>query len=144
MKKEVQTEIEISASPARVWEILTDFARFPDWNPFVTRVEGGPRAGATLRIDVQLPGSRLLKFKPLVLKAEADRELRWVGALPLGAFRGEHFFQIEQAGDANVRFIHGELFSGWMVGVIWRLHGPAIEAGYRLMNEALKKEAEKE
>lgn len=143
MRKEVRTEIEINASPARVWAILTDFARFPDWNPFVTRVEGVPRAGANLRIEVRLPGSRPLKFKPLVIKAEAERELSWAGTMPLGAFRGEHFYRIEKISESKVRFIHGEHFSGWMVGIIWRLQGASIEAAYELMNAALKKEAEK-
>lgn len=142
MKKEIRTEIEIDAPPDRVWTVLTDFERFPDWNPFVTRVEGDPRVGETLKIEVQLPGSRRLNFTPIVLRAEPGRELTWVGTMPLGAFRGEHFHRIEAAGDSRIRFVHGEHFSGWMVGLVWRLYGPAIEAGYELMNKALKKEAE--
>jgi hypothetical protein len=142
MDKEVRTEIEISASAERVWSILADFERFPDWNPFVIRVEGEPREGTKLAIYVQLPESRMLKFTPVVLKAEPNRELRWVGDLPLGTFRGEHFYIIESISDSKTKFIHGELFSGWMVGLIWRIHGEKIEKGYRLMNEALKKEAE--
>ncbi len=144
MNKEIRTEIEINAPAEKVWSILTDFARFPDWNPFVVRADGGPRVGETLRIDVQLPKSSMLKFTPVVLKADADRELRWVGKLPLGAFRGEHFYMIEPIDEGSVRFIHGELFSGWMVRIIWQIHGERIEKGYGLMNEALKRRAEEE
>ncbi len=142
MNKEIRTEIEISAPASKVWSVLTDFARFPEWNPFVVRVDGEPRAGRELKIDVQLPESRMLKFTPVVLRAEADRELRWVGKLPLGAFRGEHFYMIEPIDESSIRFIHGELFSGWLVGVVWRVHGERIERGYGLMNEALKRRAE--
>ncbi len=144
MNKEIRTEIEINASASRVWSVLADFARFPDWNPFVVRVEGEPKAGERLKIDVQLPGSSMLKFTPDVLTADVDRELRWVGKLPLGAFRGEHFYIIEPKDEGSVRFIHGELFSGWLVGVVWRIHGERIERGYRLMNEALKRRVEEE
>jgi hypothetical protein len=144
MKREVRTEIEIAAGAERVWGILSDFPAFPSWNPFVVRVEGRPEKGAVLKINVRLPDSRLLKFTPTVLVAEPNRELRWVGTVPLGAFRGEHFYIIEEIGDGRVRFVHGEHFSGWMVGLIWKLFGRSIERGYVLMNEAIKKEAEKQ
>lgn len=143
MNRDIQTEIEIDASAEEVWRILSDFPSFPSWNPFVTRVEGRPEKGAVLRIDVRLPESRLLKFTPTVLVAEPNRELRWVGTVPFGAFRGEHFYVIEETGENRVRFVHGEHFSGWLVGLVWKMFGSSIERGYVLMNEAIKKEAEK-
>lgn len=34
-----------------------------------------------------------MKFKPIILEAEANRELRWRGNLPIpGLFIGEHIF----------------------------------------------------
>jgi hypothetical protein len=142
MRKEIRKEIEINAAPERVWQILSDFEAFPDWNPFVVKVLGKPVKGETLAIEVQLPESRKLEFTPVILKAEPRRELPWVGTMPLGMFRGEHFFIIEPVSENQVRFIHGEDFSGWLVGLIWRLFGKQIEKGYLLMNEALKRRAE--
>ena len=143
MKKDIRTEIEINASAETVWGILSDFENFSAWNPFVTKVSGVPKEDETLQIEVQIPDSRLLKFTPLVLRAEPHKELRWVGTSPLGSFRGEHFYQIERISENKVRFVHGEHFSGWAVGLIWFLEGKKIENGYQLMNEALKREAEK-
>ena len=143
MKKDIRTEIEINASAEKVWRILSDFDSFPNWNPFVVKVSGEPKVGEVLNIEVQLPEAMKLKFTPLVLKAEPNRELRWVGTLPARAFRGEHFYQIEPLGENKVRFVHGEHFSGWMVRLIWALVGKATERGYHLMNEAIKREAEK-
>lgn len=144
MKKDIRTEIEINVSAEKVWRILTDFENFPKWNPFVIKALGKPQVGEILKIEVQLPESRLLKFTPEVLKAEANKELRWVGTLPLNAFRGEHFYQIESLSENKIRFVHGEHFSGWMVRSIWAMVGKATEKGYGIMNEALKKEAEKD
>jgi hypothetical protein len=143
MKKDIQTEIEINASAEKVWQILSNFEKFPAWNPFVINVLGTPKVGEILQIEVQLPESRLLKFTPKVLIAEPNKELRWVGTSPLGSFRGEHFYKIESLTENKIRFIHGEHFSGWAVGLIWTLMGKSIEKGYRLMNEALKEKAEK-
>jgi hypothetical protein len=143
MKKDLRTEIEINASAEKVWQVLTDFESFPKWNPFVIKVLGQPKEGEQLEIEVQLPESRLLKFTPLILKAEPNKELRWVGTMSLGSFRGEHFYQIEALSENKVRFIHGEHFSGWMVPLIWAMVGKQTQKGYLIMNEALKKEAEK-
>lgn len=142
MKKDIQTEIEINASAEKVWRILSEFENFPAWNPFVVKVSGEPKVGEVLEIEVQLPESRLLKFTPTVLKVEPNKELRWVGTMPLNAFRGEHFYKIESLSDNKIRFVHGEHFSGWMVGLIWLFVGKQTENGYRIMNEALKKQAE--
>ena len=143
MKKDIRTEIEINASAEKVWRVLSDFENFPKWNPFVTKVIGKPKVGEILEIEVQLPESRKMEFTPKVLRAEPNKELRWVGTTPLNSFRGEHFYQIEPLGENKSRFIHGEHFSGWLVRLIWMIEGNKIEKGYRLMNEAIKKEAEK-
>ena len=37
--KEIITDIEINASAERVWQVLTDFAAYPQW----TRSSGGQR-----------------------------------------------------------------------------------------------------
>ncbi|MFM2360786.1 MAG: hypothetical protein RLY16_2779, partial [Bacteroidota bacterium] len=40
MAKEIKTTIEIHASPARVWEVLTNFDEYPNWNPFIKSLKG--------------------------------------------------------------------------------------------------------
>ena len=43
--KELRTEIEIQASDKRVWQLLTDFASFPQWNPFIRQAKGEVKVG---------------------------------------------------------------------------------------------------
>ncbi|HKO85819.1 MAG TPA: SRPBCC family protein, partial [Actinomycetota bacterium] len=63
MARQLESEVEVQASPERVWEVLTNFAAYPDWNPFIVRV----------------------------LEAEPARRLRWLGHLLVpGLFDGEH------------------------------------------------------
>jgi uncharacterized protein YndB with AHSA1/START domain len=40
MEKEIITEIEIDASPSQVWQVLTDFEKYPTWNPFIKKISG--------------------------------------------------------------------------------------------------------
>ena len=54
--KEILTEIDISASASKTWEILTDFKNFPQWNPFIRQIEGTPIVGAKLK---EVPGGSI-------------------------------------------------------------------------------------
>src|SRR5262245_5851867 len=72
---ELRTEIEISAPPSRVWAVLTDFYAYPEWNPFLVRIDGKPEVGAKLTVTAAMPGGREWSFSPKVLVVDADREL---------------------------------------------------------------------
>lgn len=87
--KEIITDIEINASAERVWQVLTDFAAYPQWNPFIRRAKGEAKAGARLKVYIQPSGAQGMSFRPTVLKAEPNRELRWLGHLLDRAAGGE-------------------------------------------------------
>ena len=143
MAKVVRTEIEINATPDRVWSILEEFAAYPEWNPFVRKIEGRPEVGTRLRVLLQAPGGRAMTFKPVVQAADESREFRWLGRLALpGLFSGEHRFRIEPTGDGRVRFHQEETFRGLLVPLMARSLDRDTKAGFEAMNRALKERAE--
>ncbi len=140
---ELHTEIEIAATPERVWSILADFAAFPEWNPFIRFMHGVPQKGARLEGRIQPSGTRGMMFRPTVLAAEAGRELRWLGRLLLpGVFDGEHRFLIEPLGPGKVRFQQSERFRGILVPLFKRSLDQDTKRGFMEMNQALKARAE--
>lgn len=144
MGQRLHSDIEIDAPAGRVWTILTDFAAFPDWNPFIQRISGNRVVGAKLEVFLQPPGGRGMTFRPTVLAAEPDRELRWLGRLLVpGLFDGEHSFRIEPLAGDRVRFVQEESFSGLLLPLLRSTLGQA-EEGFRQMNLALKTRAEAE
>ena len=141
--RELNTEIEINASAERVWQLLTDFDSYPQWNPFIRSIEGKPELNSKLNIFVQPSGARGMKFNPTVLKAEPQRELRWLGSLLIrGLFDGEHVFIIEPLAENRVRFVQHEKFSGLLVPLFWRSLDTDTRRGFNEMNVALKERAE--
>jgi hypothetical protein len=139
---ELRREIEIDAPPERVWAVVTDFAAYPEWNPFITRISGELRVGARLEVRIEPPGGRAMTFKPTVRAVEANRELRWLGRLLLpGIFDGEHSHRIEPLEHGRSRFIESERFSGVLVG-LFKGTLEKTETGFGQMNDALKVRAE--
>jgi len=142
--REIKTEIVIESSANKVWRILTDFERYPEWNPFIKSISGEPRVGAELQTFMQQPGASGWKFTPTVLVAEENKEFRWLGKLFFGGlFDGEHSFVIEPISENKVRFVHSEKLTGILVLLL----GGTLkktEQGFELMNKALKERAEKQ
>jgi hypothetical protein len=138
----LRTEIDIAAPAARVWDVLTDFAAFPQWNPFIRRIDGVLAPRSRLVVRIQPPGGRPMTFRPTVLRVEPERELAWRGRTFVpGLFDGEHVFTLEPRG-ASVRFVHGETFSGLLVPVLRRSLETTTRQGFEAMNRALKARVE--
>ncbi|WP_305066112.1 SRPBCC domain-containing protein [Methanoculleus sp.] len=141
--REVRAETVIAAPPAVVWRVLTDFAAYPDWNPFILSIEGKPWVGTRLTVDIRPPGRKSMRFRPRVLRVAKDHELRWIGrVLIAGLFDGEHRFTIIPEGDGS-RFVQAEVFTGLLVPAV-ELTGilRATHLGFLLMNRALRERAE--
>ena len=140
--RRIETAIDIVAPTLAVWRVLTDFASYPDWNPFIRRIEGEPRVGTRLTVTVQPPGERPMSFRPTVLAVEPDRELRWLDRVLIpGVFDGEHRFTLEQTAQ-GCRFGHSETFGGLLVPLFGGMLDNT-ERGFSAMNEALKSRVER-
>jgi len=140
--REIKTEITISASTKTVWSVLMDFDNYPNWNPFMKSIQGEKIIGQKLIVKIQPPNGKEMTFKPEILVLESNKELKWLGKAGLkGVFDGAHSFQLEQQNDGSTKFIHGEKFSGILVGLMDKTLDKT-ELGFRQMNEALKKECE--
>jgi len=141
--RHIDTEIEIAANPQRVWTVLADFARYPEWNRFLLWVEGRLEEGAQIRFRFELPPGFRMQARATVLKVEPQRALIWAGHfLCPRLFRAEHYFVIEARDASRVRFRHGEIFSGLLLPLAWlvlRKHGPSV---YNGMNVDLKRRVE--
>lgn len=141
--REIKTDIEIAATPERVWSILTDFIAYPQWNPFIRSITGVVKTGEKLTVFIQPTGGKGMTFRPTVLVALPNQELRWLGHFLLPRiFDGEHYFQIEAISANKTRLIQGEKFSGLLVVLFESSLEGGTKSGFIAMNEALKVLAE--
>lgn len=141
--KQLETRITIESTPEKIWEVLTAFDDYSDWNPFVTSIAGNPSIGESLSVNIEMEKGKPQTFKPTVLANESSKEFRWKGKLFVqGLFDGEHYFQLNQIDGNTTEFIHGEKFSGVLVAPIMSLIANKTAAGFKAMNQALKTRVE--
>ena len=139
MAKEINTEIQINATPERVWAILTDFEAYPTWNPFIKSLTGDVNVGNTITARIEPPKANGMTFKPKVLAFDANHEFRWLGHLLIpGLFDGEHRFQLIDNGNGTTTFIQSEKFKGILVPLFKKMLDINTVNGFNEMNQKLK------
>lgn len=141
--KEIMTEIDIDASPERVWDILTDFPSYVLWNPFIHRAYGSLKEGEKIEVHVHTPGGEETTFFPTLTKVVLHQELSWLARLYLpGLLDSVHTFLLESRGEHRTHLIHKETFNGILVAPLMpSLEGPT-RRGFEEMDQALKARAE--
>jgi len=117
----IQTSADIEASPAEVWEVLTDYAAYPEWNPTQDSLDG-----ATVTMSV------------------ANETLRWETTTGLiGIFDGERTFTLEPLDGGGTRFTQSELFRGVLVPFAGESLKNETAPGFHAMNAALRERVER-
>ena len=142
-KHVVQTSIEISADPQKVWDVLKDFDSYPEWNPCLLSVTGEKSIGSMLTISINPAYFINKRFKARLLEYSNEKGIRWYGRLRIPhMFAGNHSFEILPT-SSGVMFIQQEEFSGILVPFLKGMLDRRTKKGYEEMNRALKARSEK-
>lgn len=141
--QEVNVEIDIDAGPARVWDVLTDFATYTIWNPYVypIKVIGNLEPGASLELTLHF-GGKAITYQPTITVVRANEELAWKGSAYIkGVFDRQVQFKLDPRGADRTHFTSHEVFTGVLIPFYRGLVGDA-EHGLTEMVEALKDRVE--
>ncbi len=140
-RRNIDTQIEIAASPECVWSVLTDTEAYPSWNPFIRKLTGRlePRQRLTVCLGESKAGGGMV-FHPEVVTVMPGQRLQWIGRLwgLSGLLTGTHDFEITQIGHGTL-FRHSEAFAGVL---LWFYDVETVRAEFIKMNQALKSRAE--
>ncbi len=135
----IEASIEIDASAETVWQVVADFARYPQWNPFIFEVSGEIREERRVAVALRLPSAGTWRFRPVILVSQAPSEIRWLGhTLFRGVLDGEHIFLIQPLSADKVRFVQREKFRGLLAPLVAPFFSAATQRGFEAMNSALK------
>jgi hypothetical protein len=139
---QLKTEIEIAAPPEHVWETLSALDQYPEWNPWLTSVDGRLAVGERLVLTHSSAEGAERRERVRVTALVPNERLKWRSSLVMpGIFDGTHRFELTALPGSCTRVVNGEELHGFMVQRLGR-RVTAMARGFVGMNEALKKRVE--
>lgn len=144
-KASVSHSLNISAPPEKVWQVLTDYARYPEWNSTMVFKSHDFKVGNQVSFaSLDSDGKETMTITPEVLDYTPNKAIVWKGSLFVpGIFDGTHQFYLEAQADGSTRFTQKEDFSGLLIPLTRNNVIKDAQARFILMDEELKREAEK-
>jgi uncharacterized protein YndB with AHSA1/START domain len=129
----------IKTSPEKVWAVLTDGDKFPQWDSGIERVEGKIAPGSTIKLYVKVNPGRAFPLK--VTEFAAPRRMVFTGGMPLGLFKGVRTYTLEPDGAGGTRFRMREEYTGPLLGMMWKSI-PDLAPSFQQFADGLKARAE--
>lgn len=135
----VRASIDIDASPAEVWAILSDIGGWDRWNELLVegRCDGGLGSRVSVKVDA---GPLFFPVRSRICEWEEGRTLAW------GEHRGriariQHGFTLEPQG-SGTRVVHYESFEGLVGRLIFPVIRSRLTKNYAAFLDALKARVE--
>ena len=138
--QEIKTEIEISASPEDVWQILSDVDKWQDWSPIINKSSGSLTLGNTIEITMvgKETGKDGPQYSPKIVELESKKSFRWRAHMIAGfIFTNDKVFELYQT-QTGTRVVHKEIFSGLLAPVFKGQMEKGVPPMLDSMNQALK------
>ncbi len=138
--RKIHTDIIIEASPAQVWDVLTDFESYGDWAAFIIGIEGEKKDNGKISATFEFGSAKNTVERTIFY--EEGKKFGWAEKGPFGMV-DNHQFIVEAIDDNKTRFIQSdELKSGatWLLGGYF---SKTYANKYSEFNQSLKTAVEK-
>jgi hypothetical protein len=140
--RRIESEIIIDAPPERVWQVIADLDRYPQWNRFTPRLSLASRdlvVGAEFDLDCRMTERQLLENEHEVILAVEHDPLEPRYALCMGTSRTRgrpgirsERWQICRPLGARTLFSNHEAFSGPLAPLVYALYARKLRRAFRL------------
>lgn len=139
----------ILASAETVYDTLTGFARYPQWNPWIVALVGEPVAGSELRATVKT-GDSYRTVQHRVLQAVRPAQTLQPGQFAwcdIGWFtvfaRGKRLRHIQELADGHCQYRCELRIEGPLVALVEWLYGKGMREGMTAEANALQQDCQR-
>ena len=141
MKFVIEKNVEIQAPASVVWETLTDFPRYGEWNPFVLKCETTLQPGTPIRMDVALVGTQ--KVDEVIESCTPGTGFAYhMKPYPLGALSSRRSHEIKPLAADRAQYTSYFHLEGWLMPLVRLIMRPKLEAGFAGMTAGLRQRSE--
>jgi hypothetical protein len=135
--------VDVAADAATVWRVITDVARYPEWNPFVVACRStlAPGSAIVMRVRV-LPFAAQPQRETVFAHVPGEHVSYGVGPLPFGLLASRRSHTVTALGPSRARYVSHFELSGRLAPVVNAVLGARLRAGFAAMTAALVTRAE--
>jgi len=136
---QLHAQIEIAAPPQRVWEILTDFSAYGQWNPVFERIRSNSLTkGKSMRYSIRTPEGRLSHNRGVWQEVAKDKAIAWSSVLIHSKlYKVAHRFELNAVGQERTLLVHTEQFTGLLASKIYHDTADKWSQSLHKLNQAL-------
>lgn len=134
--------VEIDAPAELVWQVIVDFASYPQWNEFCPEIEAQLEIGSPVKMQVDL-GEGLQEQLEYITCIEAPHKIIWSMAnRPGDPVHADRSQVISPLGRQRCSYVTYDDFSGDFAAAMVEQLGERVRAGFNLCARNLKARAE--
>ena len=140
----VSDRVEIDATPAQVWAVITDFASYEEWNPFTVRVEATLELGSPVVLhlpDPSKPGETFATHEQISV-IDAPHHLQYNTGDSIPGIHAVRDQWVEDLGDGRSAYRTTDVFTGEHAGPVFAMQQEWVTAGFNATAHALKARVE--
>lgn len=134
--------LEVDASAATVWDVITDVDAYREWNPFVRACSSSLKPGEPMSMTVQIGKSTRNETEIMQSYDEGRGFAYAMQPPPLGALSSLRSHTIEPLGAERCRYYSHFELNGWLAPVVKMFVGAKLQAGFRGMSEGIRDRAQ--
>ena len=138
MSFRIEHRIGVAAPAPVIWGVITDFARWGEWNPIYPRIEARLSIGSPVSFELHLPNRPVRHLTGRIVEWVPDTQLIWMLSLFGGLVRTTRYFEVEQLADESCILSNGEIFEGLGAGLVAKPERAVLRRAFELVNEAAK------
>jgi uncharacterized protein YndB with AHSA1/START domain len=136
--------VEIDAPAAFVWDVLVDYASYPEWNPYTIAVETTLQIGDP--IDLTLPNpdgsAGTMLNREFIRVVDPPHHLRYDTGEEYPGLLGKRDQYITELGADRCSYRTTDTLSGELADLVMETNGAWIKAGFDAVAHALKARSE--
>ena len=140
---EMDHVVDIDATPEAVWQVLTDFEHYEQWNPLAVRCKTSLVPGEPIDMWVRLTSGPLRHQREWMRTHTPGQEFSYsMKPVPLGALRSLRTQSLTPLEGGRTRYAAHFEVRGWLEPVVRLMLGSSLRRGFDGVAAGLKARAE--